>query len=130
MIVGGEGAFFHVSETRYASAARLAPRPGLEPGTYPLGGGRAIQLCHRGVAQSDRLLQTLVRFELYSEAHAIEQRADTNDVEVQVRTGGVAGIAQVGDDLPALHLIADFDPNAAVLHVNIVGDAAVAVLND
>ena len=26
----------------------LAPRPGLEPGTCPLGGGRAIQLCHRG----------------------------------------------------------------------------------
>ena len=27
---------------------RLAPRPGFEPGTCRLGGGRAIQLCHRG----------------------------------------------------------------------------------
>ena len=26
----------------------MAPRPGFEPGTCPLGGGRAIQLCHRG----------------------------------------------------------------------------------
>ena len=30
---------------------KVVPRPGLEPGTCPLGGGRAIQLCHRGVAQ-------------------------------------------------------------------------------
>ena len=28
---------------------RLAPRPGFEPGTCRLGGGRAIQLCHRGL---------------------------------------------------------------------------------
>ena len=27
---------------------QVAPREGLEPSTYPLGGGRAIQLCHRG----------------------------------------------------------------------------------
>ena len=26
-----------------------APRAGFEPATYPLGGDRAIQLCHRGV---------------------------------------------------------------------------------
>ena len=28
----------------------VAPREGFEPSTCPLGGGRAIQLCHRGVA--------------------------------------------------------------------------------
>ena len=27
---------------------QVAPREGFEPSTYPLGGGRAIQLCHRG----------------------------------------------------------------------------------
>jgi hypothetical protein len=26
----------------------MAPRAGFEPATCPLGGGRAIQLCHRG----------------------------------------------------------------------------------
>ena len=26
-----------------------APRAGFEPATYPLGGDRAIQLCHRGM---------------------------------------------------------------------------------
>ena len=25
------------------------PRAGFEPATYPLGGDRAIQLCHRGM---------------------------------------------------------------------------------
>ena len=28
---------------------RMAPRAGFEPATYPLGGDRAIQLCHRGM---------------------------------------------------------------------------------
>ena len=37
--------------TREVKAVRLAPREGLEPSTCPLGGGRAIQLCHRGGLQ-------------------------------------------------------------------------------
>ena len=32
--------------------SRLAPREGLEPSTCRLGGGRAIQLCHRGSVSS------------------------------------------------------------------------------
>ncbi len=27
----------------------MVPRAGFEPATYPLGGDRAIQLCHRGM---------------------------------------------------------------------------------
>ena len=32
----------------------VAPRRGFEPLTCPLGGGRAIQLCHRGEKRSGR----------------------------------------------------------------------------
>ena len=39
----------HESGNRRNLLILLAPRPGFEPGTCPLGGGRAIQLCHRGV---------------------------------------------------------------------------------
>ena len=31
-------------------SSRVAPREGFEPSTCPLGGGRAIQLCHRGIS--------------------------------------------------------------------------------
>ena len=41
-------------EAKFENATSLdnkLPRAGFEPATYPLGGDRAIQLCHRGVGQ-------------------------------------------------------------------------------
>ncbi len=36
---------------------RMVPRVGVEPTTFPLGGGRAIQLCHRGRNSLDKKLR-------------------------------------------------------------------------
>src|SRR5882757_5318410 len=52
------------------------------------------------------------------------------DVEVQVRLGGVAGVAEASDDLAAGDLVADLHRRRAGEHVGIEGEVAVADVDD
>src|SRR5699024_4359160 len=49
------------------------------------------------------------------------------DLEVQVRTGGIAGGADVSDVLPSMYLVAVLDVDAVLPHVRVRGGDCLAV---
>ena len=61
---------------------------------------------------------------------AAEHRRAVHELEVQVRGVGVAGVAQPGDDLALLDLVARLDQQGALLQVGVEGEGAAADVQD
>src|SRR5690606_17119726 len=60
------------------------------------------------------------------EAVRSEHFGSGRDVQVQVRGGRIAGVAEIGDHLPPPHAVARLDPDRAELEVGVVDEVAAA----